>query len=114
MQDYRQLQGFIQSLGYKEVEVVEFPTAGDSTVTSPVEKKPKQPAAAKKEQEKPRETKIGLEVGKEEDFSLWYQQVLTRSEMLDYYDVSGCYILRPWSYNIWKAIQGGYLCFLLI
>lgn len=26
--------------------------------------------------------------------------------MLDYYDVSGCYILRPWSYKIWKVIQG--------
>ena len=50
-----------------------------------------------------------MEVGKEQDFSLWYQQVLTRSEMLDYYDVSGCYILRPWSYNIWKHIQGGFL-----
>ena len=26
--------------------------------------------------------------------------------MLDYYDVSGCYILKPWSYTIWEAIQG--------
>ena len=25
--------------------------------------------------------------------------------MLDYYDVSGCYILRPWSYAIWQNIQ---------
>ena len=25
--------------------------------------------------------------------------------MLDYYDVSGCYILRPWSYNVWQVIQ---------
>ena len=25
--------------------------------------------------------------------------------MLDYYDVSGCYILRPWAYKIWQAIQ---------
>lgn len=32
-------------------------------------------------------------------------QVLTRSEMLDYYDISGCYILRPWAYSIWKVIQ---------
>lgn len=26
--------------------------------------------------------------------------------MLDYYSVSGCYILRPWSYSIWEVIQG--------
>jgi len=25
--------------------------------------------------------------------------------MIEYYDVSGCYILRPWSYSIWEAIQ---------
>lgn len=27
------------------------------------------------------------------------------SEMIDYYDISGCYILRPWAYSIWEAIQ---------
>ena len=25
--------------------------------------------------------------------------------MLDYYSVSGCYILKPWSYSIWEIIQ---------
>ena len=25
--------------------------------------------------------------------------------MLDYYDVSGCYIIRPSAYSIWKKIQ---------
>ena len=37
---------------------------------------------------------IGIDVSKEEDFSGWYQQVLTKGDMLDYYDVSGCYILK--------------------
>lgn len=37
---------------------------------------------------------IGIDVAKEDDFSGWYQQVLTKGEMLDYYDVSGCYILK--------------------
>ena len=37
---------------------------------------------------------IGIDVAKEDDFSAWYQQVLTKGEMLDYYDVSGCYILK--------------------
>lgn len=31
--------------------------------------------------------------------------MLTKSEMLEYYDVSGCYVLRPWSYAIWETIQ---------
>ena len=25
--------------------------------------------------------------------------------MIDYYDISGCYILHPWSYEIWEKIQ---------
>lgn len=25
--------------------------------------------------------------------------------MIEYYDVSGCYILRPWSFAIWEAIK---------
>jgi len=25
--------------------------------------------------------------------------------MIEYYDISGCYILRPWSYGIWENIQ---------
>jgi len=29
--------------------------------------------------------------------------------MLDYYSVSGCYILKPWSYSIWEEIQSIYL-----
>lgn len=48
---------------------------------------------------------IGVTVDKEKDFSGWYQQILTKGEMLDYYDVSGCYIMRPGSYAIWEQIQ---------
>jgi prolyl-tRNA synthetase len=40
-----------------------------------------------------------------EDFARWYQEVITLSEMIEYYDISGCYILRPWSYAIWEKIQ---------
>lgn len=25
--------------------------------------------------------------------------------MIEYYDVSGCYILRPWAYSIWESIR---------
>ncbi|OJJ37521.1 hypothetical protein ASPWEDRAFT_108425 [Aspergillus wentii DTO 134E9] len=48
---------------------------------------------------------IGIDVNKEDDFPGWYQQVLTKGDMLDYYDVSGCFILKPASYFIWEEIQ---------
>jgi len=48
---------------------------------------------------------LGLTVKKEEDFSEWYTQVILRSELIDYYTISGCYILRPWAYAIWEKIQ---------
>lgn len=41
---------------------------------------------------------IGIDVSKEEDFPGWYQQVLTKGDMLDYYDVSGCFILKVRSF----------------
>ncbi|XP_015906770.2 bifunctional glutamate/proline--tRNA ligase [Parasteatoda tepidariorum] len=50
-------------------------------------------------------TRLGLEVKKEDNLADWYSQVLTKSEMIEYYDVSGCYVLRPWAYSIWEAIQ---------
>lgn len=52
-----------------------------------------------------KETQLGLSVTKEEDFSLWYTQVITLSEMIDYSDISGCYVLRPWAFFIWEQIQ---------
>ena len=47
-----------------------------------------------------------MEARKEEDLSDWYSQVLTKAEMIEYYDISGCYVLRPWSYSIWECIKG--------
>ncbi len=52
-----------------------------------------------------KETLLGIEKSKAQDFSGWYQQVITFSEMIDYSDISGCYILRPWGYEVWEQIQ---------
>ncbi|KAF8365635.1 hypothetical protein PRIPAC_83464, partial [Pristionchus pacificus] len=41
---------------------------------------------------------------KDDNYSEWYSQVITKAEMIEYYDVSGCYVLRPWSFSIWEAI----------
>uniref|UniRef100_A0A146KQX3 proline--tRNA ligase n=1 Tax=Lygus hesperus TaxID=30085 RepID=A0A146KQX3_LYGHE len=56
-------------------------------------------------QNKKQDASFGITIKKDEDFSAWYTQVVVRSEMIDYYDVSGCYIIRPWSYSIWECIQ---------
>jgi len=48
---------------------------------------------------------LGIEAQKEDNLSDWYSQVITKAEMVEYYDVSGCYILRPWAYTIWEKIQ---------
>ncbi|VDN03127.1 unnamed protein product [Thelazia callipaeda] len=52
-----------------------------------------------------KQTKLGVGVGKSQNCSEWYAQVITKAEMIEYYDVSGCYVLRPWSYAIWEFIQ---------
>ncbi|MFA4886752.1 MAG: proline--tRNA ligase [Candidatus Nanoarchaeia archaeon] len=48
---------------------------------------------------------MGITVKKEADFSEWYTQVLQKAELIEYSDVSGCYILRPRAYYIWERIQ---------
>ena len=53
-----------------------------------------------------KKTGLGVKVGKDDDFAQWYSDTITKAEMIEYYDISGCYILRPWSYSIWEQIQG--------
>ena len=81
-----------------------------------------------------KQSRLGLEATKEGSLSDWYSQVIyklmsnivhskyksqeiflcisslfcqviTKSELIEYYDVSGCYILRPWAYGIWETIK---------
>jgi len=71
------------------------------------EEKKKEPKKVEEKDESSglkKQTRLGLESKKEENLSEWYSQVITKSEMIEYYDVSGCYILRPWSYAIWEFI----------
>ncbi|KAF1955691.1 prolyl-tRNA synthetase [Byssothecium circinans] len=76
-------------------------------------KKSKKDGAAKTAAKKPQQTKkkiegaalIGIDVAKEDDLGEWYQQVITKGQMISYYDVAGCYILEPSSYAIWENIK---------
>lgn len=62
-------------------------------------------AASSKAKKKDTCDLLGIEAKKATQFPEWYTQVITRSDMLDYYDVSGCYILRPWAYRQWELVQ---------
>lgn len=48
---------------------------------------------------------IGIDVDKEVDMSAWYQQVLLKGDMIEYYDVSGCYIVRPYAWEVWEHLH---------
>jgi len=52
-----------------------------------------------------KESLLGITTKKSDDFAKWYKEVITRTEMIEYYDISGCYILRPWSFQMWEIIQ---------
>ncbi|MCO5591601.1 hypothetical protein L7F22_045590 [Adiantum nelumboides] len=73
----------------------------ESSKKAPKEKK--QVATTAKEVKK--ETKLGMTFKKDENFGDWYSEVVVKSGMIEYYDVSGCYILRPWSYAIWEMLK---------
>ena len=44
-------------------------------------------------------------VDQEDDFSLWYNQVVRKAELADYSPVRGCMIIRPYGYAIWENLQ---------
>jgi prolyl-tRNA synthetase len=61
----------------------------------PAQKKP-----AKKE-----EKQAGITVRKNEDFSEWFTQVVTKSGLADYSMVSGCMVIRPLGMALWDNIR---------
>ncbi|KAH3683213.1 hypothetical protein WICPIJ_005826 [Wickerhamomyces pijperi] len=97
-------------LGYLKSLEVELTTVDFSSAPAPA------PASESKQAAKTKTAKdtsahlegaekIGITIDKNLDFPGWYQQILTKGEMLEYYDVSGCYIMRPGSYAVWEEIQ---------
>jgi hypothetical protein len=54
---------------------------------------------------KKKESKLGLSNKKAENFGDWYSELVVASELISYYDVSGCYILRPWAFAMWEVVQ---------
>ncbi len=49
---------------------------------------------------------IGITVTKADNFSQWYQEVVLKAEMVEYYqEISGFFVLRPLSMHIWSTIR---------
>ena len=42
---------------------------------------------------------------RDQDYSQWYVDIVTRAEMADYAPVKGCMVIRPWGYAIWERMQ---------
>jgi hypothetical protein len=84
-------------------EKQEKPKAGTNgkPQKSPAEKQAVQETAIAKQPSKGG----GITVKKADNVAEWYQEVLLKGEMIDSYDVKGCYVLRPWAYAVWEQLQ---------
>jgi prolyl-tRNA synthetase len=103
---------FLEHINHKptvlDFSAVKATTEGAKAPAPKAAKADAKPAKAEGEKEGKnvqKETLLGLSAKKEEDFANWYTQAITLSEMIDYSDISGCYVLRPWSFFIWESIQ---------
>ena len=48
---------------------------------------------------------LGLTVKKDDNISEWYTQAITKADLVDYTDVSGCIVFKPYGYEIWDTIK---------
>ncbi|WWC89706.1 proline-tRNA ligase [Kwoniella dendrophila CBS 6074] len=92
----------IKIVDFAELKANAPAPSAPATKAAPKEKKEEAKPAATADDDK---YNMAIQYKKDEDFSGWYTDVLIKGQMLDYYDISGCYILRPWSYSIWQIIQ---------
>lgn len=50
-------------------------------------------------------TNKGITVKKQDDLSKWYTEVIQKADLMDYTDVSGCMVFKPYSYAMWELLQ---------
>jgi prolyl-tRNA synthetase len=46
-----------------------------------------------------------LNTKRSDDFSAWYQEVISSADMAEESGVRGCMVIKPWGYGIWERIQ---------
>ena len=52
-----------------------------------------------------KEKKVEQITDMEVDFAQWFTDVCIKAELVDYSDVKGLFIMRPYGYAIWENIQ---------
>ena len=40
-----------------------------------------------------------------EDFPQWYTDIILKSDMVDYSEVKGCMVIKPYGYAVWELMQ---------
>ena len=48
---------------------------------------------------------LGININKDEDVNSWYSELIQKTNLIEYTDISGCYILKPKSQFIWDSIR---------
>lgn len=42
---------------------------------------------------------------REEDFSQWYQDIVTKADLAEHSDVRGCMVIKPYGFSIWERLR---------
>jgi len=119
----KDIEAYLKKFETNEVKVQEIDFAALATAPAAAAQVSKPPVKEREDAKIEGAVQIAIGVKKEVDFPSWYTnvrcscslttvsclkvicQVLIKADMIDYYSVSGCYILKPWSYSIWEEIQ---------
>jgi prolyl-tRNA synthetase family I len=48
---------------------------------------------------------LGITFGKDEDVQKWYTEIISKTNLIEYTEVSGCYVLRPKAQFMWDTIR---------
>ncbi|MBQ7218492.1 MAG: proline--tRNA ligase, partial [Ruminococcus sp.] len=43
--------------------------------------------------------------GRDEDFAKWYTDIVKKAELVDYSNVKGCMVIRPYGFAIWENMK---------
>ncbi|ETO21588.1 prolyl-tRNA synthetase, partial [Reticulomyxa filosa] len=83
----------------------------DDAKAASVTQKPKKAASQQpvvkdaKEQKTGSSEQEGITHDKFTEFGEWFKELVIKCELIDYTDISGCYVLRPASYFMWECIK---------
>lgn len=51
------------------------------------------------------DAKTAISPKRDQDYPVWYQEVVREADLAEQSDVRGCMVIKPWGYGIWENIQ---------